>query len=280
MFCSSLIKYRAEIKVWILIFAVLSLVVSSQACPPGHFSGVIVASIDQTVENPRLYIEDPKLYFFKEVLHFQEEEIHHVFEDAISFFNYTFGLDFSHSPPDEGYHRYLENAKMFPAILRNDINYIATANNWIRNGNTRSRCYRIHTGSVTVTLLNYTTLHGRYGGDEGKPAGPSEPLVYGFYSIDACEQSPVLIHYRCPIPIRAEPIDRTQIAQCYTFNRALGRGRTHGISMARPDQDDPRKYRINLKSIISFSSSGERDGPERDGPERDGTERDDTRQRE
>ena len=282
-------------KVWILILAVSSLVVSSQACPPGHFSAVFVSSIDQTVEDLNIHIEDPNLSFFKEILHLQEEEIHHVFEDAINFFNYTFGLDFSHSPPDEEHRRYLEIAKMFPAVVRKDINLIATANSWIRNGNTRSRCYRIYTGSVSVTLLNYTILHGRYGGDEGKPAGPSEQLLYGFSSIDACEQSPILIHYRCPTPIRTEPVDLTRIANCNAFNRVLGRGRTQSISTVRPDQENPRKFRIDYKNISTFSRSGKedgleregpqrdgpgRDGPERDGPERDGPERDDPRQRE
>ena len=255
-------------KVWILVLAVSSLVVSSQACPPGHFSAMIVYSIDQTVEDPRVVIEDPKLYFFKKVLRLQEEEIHHVFEDAIDFFNYTFGLDFSNSPPNEEYQRYLENAKMFPAVAQKNINFIATANSWIRNGNTRSKCYRIYAGSVTVVLLNYTTLYGRYGGDKGKPAGPNDRLVYAFRSIDACEQSPVLIHFRCPTPLRTEPIDGTLVVNCYAFNRALGRGRVYGISNVRPDQDDPGKYRIDLKGIMTFSSSGEHDGPERDGPER------------
>ena len=257
-------------RVWILVLAVLSLVVLSQACPPGHFSAVIVGSIDQTVEDPQIFIEDPKLYFFKEVLHFQEEEIHHVFEDAINFFNYTYGLDFSHVPPNEEYHRYLENAKMFPAVAKKNINFIATANSWIRNGNTRSKCYRIYAGSITVLLLNYTTLYGRYGGDEGKPAGPNDRLVYGFRSIDACEQSPVLNHFRCPSPLRTEPIDGTLIANCYAFHRALGRGKYYGFSTVRPDHNDPEKYRIDTKSIITFSSDGEHDGSERDGPERGG----------
>ena len=90
---------------------------------------MIVTSItDQKIEGPRLHIADPELYFFKEVLCLTEEEIHYVFEDAMNFFNYTYGLDFSHSPPDEEYHRYLENANMFPAVTTKEINYISTSN--------------------------------------------------------------------------------------------------------------------------------------------------------
>ena len=73
-------SYRAKMEVWILVLTVSSLVVSSQACPSRHFSAVLVATIDQTVEDPKIHIEDPKLYFFKKVLYLQEEEIQHVFE--------------------------------------------------------------------------------------------------------------------------------------------------------------------------------------------------------
>ena len=263
-------------KVWILILAVSSLVVTvaTQVCPPTHFSAVIVGSVDETVEGLDFISEDLELLFFRKGLHFDEEEIHHVFEDAMDFFNNTFGLDFSVSPPNEYNIRYLENAIMYPFILRKEINYIATANNWIRNGNTRSRCYRIYDGGISVAFLNYTTLYGRYGGEEGKPAVPFEPLLYGFYSIDVCEQSPVLIHYRCPTPIRAEPIDGTYVLNCYAFNRILGRGKTQGIGIIRPDQDDPGKYIFNFKNIITFRSGGEKNGPgEKKGPDRDGPER-------
>ena len=101
-----------------------SLVVSSQAnCPPRHLSTVIVGSIDQTVEAVALInIQDPKLLFFRKTLRFREEEIHHVFEDAISFFNHTFGLDFSNSQPNGKNQHYLENTEMYPVVLHENIN--------------------------------------------------------------------------------------------------------------------------------------------------------------
>ena len=248
-------------EVWILLLTMSNLVMSFQTCPPRHFSAVIVATIDQTVEDQNIHIEDPELYFFNKVLHLQEEEIHNVFEDAMNFFNYTFGLNFFDSPPTEENHRYLDNAKMSPVIKRKDINFFATANSWIRNGNTRSRCYRIFNGEIAVTFSAEATLYGKYGGDEGKPIGPYEPLVYGFYSIDACEQSPVLIHYRCPTPIRTEPIDENFVINCYAFNRALGRGRLQGIASIRPDRDDPEKYRIIYRNVITFRPGSKQDGP-------------------
>ena len=249
--------------VWILVFVALSLIASSQTCPPKHFSAVIVTTIEQTVEDLQIHHDDPELVFLKKVLKF--DEVDHIFYDAMDFFNSTFGLDFSASPPNERYERFLDNARMHPYILRKDIYNIATANNWIRNGNTRSQCYRVYDGGIIVEFSADTTLYGKYGGDEGKPAGPYTPLVYGFYSIDACHQSPVNIHYRCPTPIRGEPIEQIYVSACYTYNRVLGRGRSHGIGTIRPDRDEPDKFRIDIKGVITFQGRGEqRDDDERE----------------
>ena len=72
-------------KVWILILAVSGLIVSSQACPPRHFSAVIVTSLDQTVEDPRIRVADPKLIFFKKALRLHEDELYYIFQDALHF---------------------------------------------------------------------------------------------------------------------------------------------------------------------------------------------------
>ena len=98
-------------KVWIssLVFAALSLAVSSQTCP----SAVFVVSLDQTLDEPMLARPDPELSYFKSVLKFRDGAIRHAFEDAIRFFNYTFGLDFSGSP-NEQHEVIVENAIMRP----------------------------------------------------------------------------------------------------------------------------------------------------------------------
>ena len=241
-------------KVWIhiFIFAVSSLAVYSQSCPPKHFSAVFVASIDQTIDPTQLHQDDPELIFLKRVMRFQEEEIDYIFQDAIHFFNDSFGLDFSASQPSEQNVRFFENARMSPITLGKDINYIATANNWIRNGNSRSTCYKVYDGGIIVTFSGDQTLYGKYGGDDGKPAGVDVVLVYGFYNIDACKQSPVIIHYRCDTPVRAEPVDGAFIANCYAYNRILGHGRVQGIGIFEPDPEEPEKYRVTIQNTITF----------------------------
>ena len=79
-------------------------------------------------------------------MQFRDEAIQHTVDDAIQFFNDTYGLDFSASAPNTRNERFFENAKMSPFISLPDANYIVTEKNWIRNGNTRSTCYVVHDG--------------------------------------------------------------------------------------------------------------------------------------
>ena len=242
-------------KAWIhiLIFAVSSLTVLTQTCPSEHFSAVIVASIDQTIDDPsKITTDDPEFNFLKDVMRFTEEEIPHIVQDAMNFFNYTFGLDFSASPPNELNERFLGNAKMSPFFLSEDLNYIATANNWIRNGNTRSTCYKIGDGGIAVTFSGDQTLYGSYGGAEGKPAGLFDQLLYVFYRIDECQKSPVFVHLRCTTPLRIEPVDGTAIFNCDAYNRVLGVGRANGIGSVKPEQDEPGRFRVTLQTVITF----------------------------
>ena len=114
-------------------------------------------------------------------------------------------------------------------------------NNWIRTGSTRSNCYRIKDGGLEVSFSADRTLCGSYGGAEGKPISVADSVVlnYGFYSIDVCEQSPVIIQYQSATPLRTEPVDGTSIINCDIYNRVLGNGKAQGIFAIRPDPYQP-----------------------------------------
>ena len=160
-------------KVWIhiLVFVMSSLVaVDSQTCPSDHYSAVFTATIDQTVDNPQPgHMDDPELTFFKDYLKFRDSDIQHTIDDAIQFFNNTYGLDFS-DPPNANNERFFQNAKMRPVIITPDqFDYIITDSRWIRTGNTYSSCYFIYDGGFQVTFSAEQTLYGSYGGAEGKP---------------------------------------------------------------------------------------------------------------
>ena len=235
----------------ILVFAVSSLTVLSQTCPSEPFSAVFTASIDQTFDTLLGFAQDdPELVFFKTYMQFRDTAIQHTVDDAIQFFNDRYGLDFSASTPNEKNERFFENAKMSPFILPPDkVNNIVTINNWFRSGNIRSTCYLVRDGGFQVSFSANQTLRGSYGGATGKPAGP---LVYGFFNIEVCKQSPIIIQYQSATPFRIEPIDGIAIANVELYNRVLGHGRAQGIVTVIPDPDEPGRSRVSARSTFTF----------------------------
>ena len=242
-------------KVWIysILFAVSSLTVSSQTCPSDHFSAVFVATADQVLDAPIGAVPDPELTFFRDVLKFRDEDIRHAAEDALRFFNETYGLDFSTSlPPNDQHELFFENAKLNPFFLSKEIKFTITSNNWIRTGSTRSSCYTLSDGGFQVSFLGDQTLYGSYGGPEGKPVGIGNALGYGFFSIDVCQQSPIILQFQTATPLRAEPIDGISIINQDMYNHVLGYGKGQGIVHFRPDPYNPGKYRLTIRNAITF----------------------------
>ena len=234
----------------ILVVAVLSLTILSQTCPSEQFSAVFTASVDLTYDTTLAYPQDdPELVFFKTIMKFSDTAIQHTVDDAIQFFNDRYGLDFSASTPNEKNERFFENAKMSPFIVPPEVDYIVTINSWFQSGNIRSTCYPIRDGGFQVSFSANQTLRGSYGGPTGKPAGL---LVYGFYSIEVCKQSPIIIQYQSATPYRIEPIDGIAIANSELYNRVLGHGRAQGIIIVIPDPDEPGRLRVTLRSTFTF----------------------------
>ena len=153
-------------------------------------------------------------------MQFRDEAIQHATNDAIRFFNESYGLDFSSSAPNKQNECFFENAKMNPyyIIPPDTIHHVVRSNNWIRSGSTHSLSYLIHAGGFQVTFSADQTLRGSYGGTEGKPAGPAESLVNGFYNIDVCPQSPVIIQFQSGSPHRAEPVDGNYLINYELYN--------------------------------------------------------------
>ena len=127
-------------------------------------------------------------------------------------------------------------------------------NFWIRTGNTHSSCYQIRDGGLRVTFLADQMLHGSYGGTEGKPVGPSEILFYGFFNIDVCQQSPVIIQYQTSVPFRAEPIDGLAPLYIDVYNHVLGHGKAQGVARIFPHPTEPGQYRVVGRNVFTFPS--------------------------
>ena len=245
-------------KVWIYIPVLVTsclVAVKSQTCPSEHFSAVFTATIDQIVDvaDATMDIMDPELTFFKTYMKFRDSDIQHTTDDAIQFFNNTYGLDFSDSSPNEKNERFFQNAIMSPFIILPDvINNIVTDNYWVRTGNTYSTCYPISQGGYQVTFSANQTLYGSYGGAEGKPAGVADHMNYGFYIIDVCKQSPLIIQYQNNRPVHTEQLDGITVFTADLYNQVLGYGTAYGVFQFTSFPDDSSKLRFITRSVFTF----------------------------
>ena len=92
----------------VFILAMASIVAAqTSVCPADWFPAVFTAIIDQVADTPVPSDDDPEFYFFKKVMKFRDEAIQHTTEDAIQFFNDSYGLDFSGSTPNAQNERFL-----------------------------------------------------------------------------------------------------------------------------------------------------------------------------
>ena len=222
---------------------------SPQSCP--DFTATFVGMIDQTVDFVAIP-SDPEMTFFKKDMGLRDDDIQHIFEDVTKFYNETYGLDFSNSPPNEQNEYMFENAKLSLFHSHEDDHYQLILNNWIQTGNTRTTCRDIHRGGYRVTFTGDQLLHGSYGGVKGKPAGVENIIQYGYDIIDVCEQSPVIVQFQNASPFRMEPVDGIYFANYDTYNQVLGYGKALGLSSLKPDKDSPGKFRLVFRLVYTF----------------------------
>ena len=223
--------------------------------PPtcGQFPASFLAFIDQTIDSPDAFVvADPEYTFFKEVLGFRDDDIQHTIGDAIQFFNESYGLDFSFSPPNDQNEYFYQNAKLSSGRFAADVIYWVTLNNWIQTGSTRSTNYRMRDGGFQVTFSGDQLLHGSYGGADGVPIGGNANVIYGFYSIEVCDQSPIVIQFKSATPTRQEAIDGTLNINLDIYNRVLGYGKAQGFFNVIRDTNNPDKFRLVTRNIMTF----------------------------
>ena len=192
-------------------------------------------------------VPDPNYTYYRETLRFTDARVEQEKENAIQYYNTQFGLDFSNAEPNELGQRFVENAtfqfNFFPA------NFTAVSNNWIVNGNTRSRCFNIGGGGFEVTFNGSMMLHGVYGGEEGKPVQGDETIVYAYLIIfDACNHQPIIIQAWAETPGRSLPVEGWFIEEFKLYNPWLGRGCLQSIFKFPQDPTMPTEVR----QVISF----------------------------
>ena len=192
-------------------------------------------------------VPDPDYTYYRETLRFTDAQVEQEKENAIQYYNTQFGLDFSNAEPNELGQRFVGNAtfqfNFFP------INFTAVGNNWIVNGNTRSKCFNIGGGGFEVDFNGSMMVHGVYGGEEGKPIQGDETIVHGYLIIfDACSHQPVIIQARAETPSRSLPVEGWLIEEFKLYNQWLGRGR---LQMIFKFPQNPAIL-TEIRQVISF----------------------------
>ena len=216
------------------------------------FQASFLAVIEATLDAPDAFIHpDHDLTFFREVMKFRDAQIQHTIDDAFKFFNDSFGLDFSVSPPNEYNQYFYENAVMGPFRFVN-VEYLVILSNWIQTGVPRSNCYLIRDGGFMVTFTAAQTLYGTYGGDPGIEVATAESLYYGYYNIDVCQQSPIIIQFQSGSPIRQVPVDGINVINGDLYSQVLGYGKAEGVFSVKPSPDEPGKFHASARSVFTF----------------------------
>ena len=215
-------------------------------CP--DFTATFVAVIDQRIDTARL-INDPEKTFLRNDLGFRDDDIQHDFQDAVKFFNETYGLDFLESQPNEQNEYVLENSRMNLYRLHENVQFRLALNNWIRTGSTRTTCSNLQTGGY---LTKDHIVHGSYGGVDGIPVNEGDFMIYGYHIFDVCSQSPIIIQVQSASPFRRVPFDGLLSIDYDAYNQVLGYGKALGIVSNKPDPDFPGVSRYITRLVYSF----------------------------
>lgn len=246
------------IKVWVVL-ALLSLAflgcTVSQECPSGWFDVSFAITIDTTISRELLFESDAELHYFRETLKLTNEETEQVTQDALEFYNMTYGLDFFNSPLDAGGRRQFENATMIPFEV--PFNVPVTHNRWVINGRKGiNRCFYMREGGYNVRFTGNQVLRGTYGGKEGRflLAESVEGISYVLFSLNVCPHQPnsFILTCKAPTPTFRNPdFYAVRLGDCY--NRELGHGLVQGAQGTIPT-DDPNTIRLITRMVMNFPS--------------------------
>ena len=183
-----------------LFASVFVLAASQSTCPTDWFTAefTIVADRVLPIAQGESLLDDRNGSYFTEVLGFSASRIASEVEAARAHFNTRFGLQFPEL--DENNEAHFQNATL--SYFRVPFAHFVSVNRWIATGNTRTRCINAFNGGLRVQFAGSQIVHGTYGGVSGRTVLQNEDVVYGYYSINACPQQPILIQYESNYPGR------------------------------------------------------------------------------
>lgn len=244
-----------------LLLLIISLTAAVQAsyhrdlkvCPPmNNFDAEFPSIVDHILPETEPFFFRSATNFFRNIMKFTDREIRQVTNDALNFFKTTYGVDFSDVPANRNGARHLAdiNATFFGYELNPELRYSITFNEWTVNGVRRSFCTDNRDGGFIVIFGSDTILHGTYGGEEGIPIRANERILYGFYNIPLCPQSPLIIQFQSASPVRIDTVDGFANINCDLSNRELGPGLAQGVFRVTPLGDGNIRY--NIRNLFTF----------------------------
>lgn len=229
---------------------VVVLAAAQDTCPTQWFTSQFTIVSDRVVDATLgdSLLDDRNGSFFREVLMFTETEIAQEMQTAREFISTTFGLTFP--ALDANGEARFENAVL--SYYRFPFRQTVTLNRWIATGDTQSRCFNLFNGGIRVTFTGDQPLYGTYGGVNGLNASINSNILYGYYSIDACPQQPILIQYQSQIPGRPTPIDFFFVNYYRTYHPQLGIGTGVAAFRATPFNQMGTLLRSEFFATIVF----------------------------
>ena len=224
--------------------------INSQECPSGWFDVSFAITIDTTISRDDFSGVDSDLHYFKETLRLTNEETDQVTQDALEFYNTTYGLDFSNSPIDAAGRRHFENATLIPFEV--PFNVPVTHNRWIINGRKGvNRCFYMTEGGYNAVFMGEQMLHGTYGGEKGRLVVPpsAEGITYVLFNLNVCSHQPTfIITCKSPPTFRNPDFYGVRVADC--CNRELGHGLLQGAQGTIPSDDG--RVRLITRMVMNF----------------------------
>ena len=235
-----------------VLCSMFALSTAQNTCPTSWFTAEFTIVSDRVISaaTGEGLIDDPNGTYFREVLGFSESRIAAELRTVRNHFNTTFGLDFPDL--DKNGEAHFESATM--SYFRVPFTHFVTNNRWIANGNTRSRCIDTLNGGLRVTFAAGSTqvLRGTYGGDAGLTVTRGEDLLWGYYSINACPQQPILIQYESTVPGR-QTTDRYVVNDNRIYHPQLGTGFEIVVFRVEPNyNNDPSLLRSRFYATLFF----------------------------
>ena len=222
-------------------------------CPStNNFDAEFPSIVDIVLPDSEPFFFTNATNFFRNVMKFNDREIKRVTEDALDFFITTFGVDFTNAQPNESGTRFSEelNATLFEYELNPALRYSITFNEWTVTGARRSYCLDNRDGGFIIIFGSDAILHGTYGGEEGILIKANERILYGFYNIPICKQSPLIIQYQSASPVRIDTFDGFATINCDLSNKELGPGIAQGLFRVTPLGDGNTRY--NIRNLFTF----------------------------